>query len=236
MADTMQFVITPNETELAILNELMADFQTLSKHSTNAMIGHSLLNKGKLAEAESQYLSCIEDLKSAREQVISDGKGLIENLIRSLTQDAAHYEHPNPDTVLTLAIQIIDADISSAQEGLDEARIKREEFGDEVPAEVRYQEVKGWNRSINLRFAAITTVVSVLTFALGAWLFLILAWLIALPILLWAIVIFLYYVKWALARESLLASMDTELREFAYRDGWTILPPRPDDDSELDNR
>lgn len=195
----------------------------------------SLLRTGKLARAESQYIWDIEGLKFDREQLNLKGKDIIAELIHEVSQNAPQQELPNPDIVFALAVQELEEDIWAAEEGLRETRLKREKFGDEIPAEVRYQEVKGWKRDINVQLVIIALVLSFLAVAVGAWLFFIYAWLIVIPIALWVFTMLLAFLRYGFQDESVLASLDIELREFAYRDGWLNRPSKSDDDTETDD-
>lgn len=220
------WAITPTDSELAVLRELMAKYElhTLGTFDQNVSKAHTLLRRGKLAKAESQYFSHIESLKSARERLKSEGKDRIVKLIHGSPQDTEHQEPPDPDTVLTLAMQVFEANISAAEEWHREARFKREKFGDKIPDEERYQEVKGRKRAIKVQFVIIALVLSILAVAVGAWLYFIFAWLIVIPIALWAFAMFLALLRYGFQDESILSSLDSELREFAYRDGWLKRP------------
>ena len=195
----------------------------------------SLLRTGKLARADSQYIWDIEALKFDREQLNLKGKDLIAELIHGVSQNAQQQELPNPDIVFALAVQELDQDIWAAEEGLRETRLKREKFGDEIPAEVRYQEIKRSYRAMNVRFAIIAAALSIIAIAIGAWLLSILVWLVLLPIALWLFVMFLVFLQWGFAGESFLVSLDSELREFAHRDRWIILPSRSDGKTDTDD-
>lgn len=220
------WAITPTDSELTVLNELMAKYElhTLGTFDLNVWKANSLLLRGKLAKAESQYFSHIESLKSARERLKSEGKDRIVKLIHGLPQDTEHQEPPDPDTVLTLAMQVFEANISAAEEWHLEARLKREKFGDKIPDEERYQEVKGRKRTIKVQFVIIALVLSILAVAVGAWLYFIFAWLIVIPIALWAFAMFLALLRYGFQDESILSFLDSELRELAYRDGWLKRP------------
>ncbi len=228
--------IAYTEAEVAIFRDFMDNRLDPAAEGWGDVIqAQSLSGTGKLASAETHYLSGIENLKLARERLNSEGKDMIVQLLHDFSQDTEQQELPNPDVIFALAAQELEEDIWMAENGLRETRLNREKFGDEIPAEVRYQEVLGWYRATNVRFAVIATVLSILAVAVGAWLFFVFAWLIVIPIALWVSVMFVVFLQWALAGESLLASLDMELREFANRDGWIILPSRSDDETETED-
>ena len=233
----MSSEISYTEAELAIYRDLVDNkLEPAAEGWGDVIFAGMSLREGKLAEAELQYLSGMESLKIARERLDEEGKDLIAQLLHNFSQKAEQQqEHPDPDKVLALAVQELEEDILLAEEGYRKARLKQEEFGSEIPAEERYKEVKGWYRSMNLRFAIIATILSILAVAVGASLFFIYAWLIVIPLALWAIAMFLTFISWGLQGESLLASLDSELREFAHRDGWRILPSRSDDKTKTDH-
>ena len=170
-----------------------------------------LLHTGKYAAAEPLFQSGIRKLQQARARLDEEGLSLISSLGNS---DAA------PGRVLGFARLEFDQHIKSAEIGYQIVREEREKGRDEMPAEERYSEIlraKSARMTVFWFWSACVVLLS-LGFSGGA--YFISPWLVLLPVAVCAVVVFLLFVQMALWIEHLIPLADTEMQEFAKRDGW----------------